>query len=97
MNTIGKRLAFARKLSGLNARKLGLRSGLSSAIVGMIESEDRLSPEGKTVAKLAATLGVTTDWLLTGIGPAPTDETIRKYDGDEEDDAEQTPTGTGGH
>lgn len=70
--TIGERLRSVRKLGGVSARQLAELAGLESpAHVGLIEHGDRPDPRSSTVEKLARTLGVTSDWLIAGIGKMP--------------------------
>lgn len=76
LDTLGRRIAFARGLANLSAARLGKLANLSSAIVAMIEKGDRKDPVGSTVASIAQVLGVSTDWLLTGVGDPPTKEQV---------------------
>ena len=71
---IGQRLRKVRGFSGLSASALGTMVGLSTAIVGMIESGERKDPAGTTLAKLCAPIGVPLEWLISGTGPEPTEE-----------------------
>ncbi len=68
--TLGTRVRRARKLLGISQRELSRRAGLGSERhVALIESGGRTEIEMTTARKLAATLGVSLDWLLGGITP----------------------------
>lgn len=64
--TLAARLRSARRKTNLSARALSLRAGISHALVGMIERGSVTNPRGETLRKLAATLGVSLAWLMTG-------------------------------
>lgn len=73
--TLGERLAYARKAKNLSARALSIRAGLRAAAhVGLIERGTVKKPSGHTLGKLATALGVSIEWLLDGDGQAPTAE-----------------------
>ncbi|HEY3254554.1 MAG TPA: helix-turn-helix domain-containing protein [Polyangiaceae bacterium] len=74
--TFGERLALARGFSGLSASALGVKVGLSSAIVSMIEAGKRDNPNLKTITSIAEILGLDILWWITGTGTAPTEETV---------------------
>ena len=76
----------------MSAAQLGLLAGLSKSVVALIESGERKNPESKTVSAIAAVLGVSTDWLLSGVGAAPTSEAVKAAVAR----AEETRTGTDG-
>lgn len=69
--SLPERLAYARNLAGISAAHLSKIAGLSRPAVALIEAEGR-DPAGSTVAAVAGALGISTDWLLTGTGKAPT-------------------------
>lgn len=79
-NTLAERLRYAREKRRLSARALSRRAHISAAMVGLIERGTTDDPKGSTIKALAAALGVTTDWLLTGEGDGPTadEEPARK-------------------
>ena len=61
----GKALQEKRKNSGLTQEALGERSGLTTQFVSYAESGKRaMRPEN--LMRMAAALGVSTDYLLTG-------------------------------
>jgi transcriptional regulator with XRE-family HTH domain len=75
MGTFSLRLRFARNLAGVSQRDLARVAGLGSeATVGFAESGHTKMPHGEAIAKLAQVLGTTSDWLILGIGHAPTAE-----------------------
>jgi transcriptional regulator with XRE-family HTH domain len=80
MTTIGARLKYARELAGLNKAALSQLAGLpSDAHVGMIErSKAGQGTTTRTAAKLAAALGVSVGWLISGEGRVPSRRTIRE-------------------
>lgn len=66
MNTLGKRLLTARKLSGLTQAELTKKSGVSQQLISRIEND---KVESTTeVFKLADALNVNPRWLATGDG-----------------------------
>lgn len=66
---MGKRIAQLRRRHGLSQAKLASALGLSTSTIAMYE-QDRREPAVSTIIALAATLGVTIDYLLTGRSPA---------------------------
>ena len=57
---LGARLAALRRQKELSQQALAAQVGVSPSAIGMYE------PDGETLVKLAAALGATTDFLLTG-------------------------------
>ncbi len=70
---LGSRLGKALRQSGLTRRALARRAGVSNAIVGYLETSQRL-PKVATVARLAAALHVTAAWLAYGLGEQSNDD-----------------------
>lgn len=70
---LGARIAALRRESGLSQQQLAERLGCSTSAIGMYE-QGRREPPGKLIVALAATFGVTTDYLLTGKLTQPCDE-----------------------
>lgn len=66
--SIGERLAHARKARGLSQTDLAVACGMAPTQVSRYES-GRAEPRGVTVAKFASALAVRQTWLLTGDGP----------------------------
>ena len=71
LDTLPRRLEYARKAAGLNRSALAVAAGLNPSHVRLIEEGDREHPTGTTLAKLADALNVSLDWLVRGIGDAP--------------------------
>lgn len=65
LNEVGQRIMERRKKMGMTQEELAERSGLTTQFVSYAESGKRASrPEN--LMKIAAVLGVSTDYLLTG-------------------------------
>lgn len=65
LNEVGQRIMERRKRMGMTQEELAERSGLTTQFVSYAESGKRASrPEN--LMKIAAVLGVSTDYLLTG-------------------------------
>ncbi|MBQ9761991.1 MAG: helix-turn-helix transcriptional regulator [Oscillospiraceae bacterium] len=69
---LGARIAALRRELGYSQAELARRLGVSPSAVGMYE-QDRREPAAQILVSLAAVLGVSTDYLLTGC-PGPTEE-----------------------
>ena len=71
---IGPRIAALRRERGLSQSELARRIQVSPSALGMYE-QGRREPSADTMVALADSLGVTTDFLLTGrvSGPAEAD------------------------
>jgi hypothetical protein len=52
-------------------RNVELRCGHPRSILSKLFTDERESVEAATVVALSRALGVTADWLLSGVGPAP--------------------------
>lgn len=68
--TVASRVKYARELAGLSQRQLSVAAGLSHSTVRAVEVEANDSRLG-TVEAIARALGVSRDWLLTGLGDPP--------------------------
>lgn len=75
--TIGSRLSRARTDKGLTRAALAAEAGLDRGAIRLIEEGKRKNPQVDTVALLARILGVTTDWLISGIAPGVVSESQR--------------------
>ncbi len=65
LNEVGQRIMERRKKMGMTQEELAERSGLTTQFVSYAESGKRASrPEN--LMRIAAVLGVSTDYLLTG-------------------------------
>lgn len=77
MAGLADRLREARERAGLSARALDERAEITPGHTTLIESGRRENPAVETIRKLAAALGVSLDWLVTGhdaadaTGPQP--------------------------
>lgn len=69
MDDIARRIQEEIDRQGLSARALSLKAGLSERHVGKIlERGSGGGAEGSTLLKIAAALGVSVQWLMTGAG-----------------------------
>jgi transcriptional regulator with XRE-family HTH domain len=75
---LGDRLREARSLAGISGRRLDALAELRAGHVASIEAGRRPNIEAKTAMSLARVLGVTLDWLLTGVGDEPTELSVRR-------------------
>lgn len=66
ISSLPERLRAARQALGLSTRALDRKAGLSNGQTSRIEGGKRPRVEAETIEKLAAALGVTTEWLLGG-------------------------------
>lgn len=62
---LGARIATLRRQAGFSQAELARRLRISPSAVGMYE-QGRREPSGELLVALAAELGVSTDYLLTG-------------------------------
>ncbi|WP_421260280.1 LexA family protein [Aeromonas sp. 600774] len=67
---INERIKQTRKRLGYSQEILGSRVGVSRVSISQWERGEN-TPNGRYLNELAAALGVTVDWLLTGEGDAP--------------------------
>lgn len=65
MNTLQQRIINTRKAAGMTQSQLAAKAGLSQSTVAQIETGRNLGT--KFAVELAQALGVTVDWLLTGM------------------------------
>jgi transcriptional regulator with XRE-family HTH domain len=63
--TIGQRVRVLRQKRKLTQRGLAIKSGLDNSAISRIETDQR-RPNQDTLIVLAKTLGVSTDFILTG-------------------------------
>ncbi|AXH76945.1 MAG: putative transcriptional regulator [Caudoviricetes sp.] len=71
MDTLGKRIKFARNACGLKQHDVSNHFGIARVNISQWES-DTTKPDVDRMSSLAAILNTTTDWLLTGSGEPPT-------------------------
>ena len=69
---MGARIAALRRDAGLSQAELAQRLQVSASAMGMYE-QGRREPSAQTLVTMAQALGVTTDYLLTGV-PGPGQE-----------------------
>ena len=72
---LGARIAALRREAGLSQAELASRLQVSPSALGMYE-QGRREPSADTLVKLARELGVTTDYLLTGVPNARESEQL---------------------
>lgn len=70
MDTLGKRLRYARNLTGLTQDQVAAHFGINRVNVTQWEG-DTTKPEIDRLPSLAALLNTTVDWLTHAEGPAP--------------------------
>ena len=63
---LGARIAALRRAAGWNQAELAQRLQISSSAVGMYE-QGRREPSAEILVRMAKTLGVSVDYLLTGV------------------------------
>lgn len=71
------RLEHARVLAGLSQQELSKLSGLAGSHARLIATGVVESPRVEAAERLARTLGVSLDWLVSGVGPEPTSEQVQ--------------------
>lgn len=74
VETLAQRLEKAMALAGdddkpMTAYRLGQLSEVTQSHIGKLLHGHRVNVTGETGAKLAKALNVSTEWLLTGVGP----------------------------
>ena len=69
---LGARIAALRRNAGLSQAELAQRLQISASAMGMYE-QGRREPSAQILVSMAQALGVTTDYLLTGV-PGPDQE-----------------------
>ncbi|HEU4537989.1 MAG TPA: helix-turn-helix transcriptional regulator [Polyangiaceae bacterium] len=74
---LGKRLNLARGYAGLSGRRLGELAGLSTHYVSGVEASRWRDPRSEPLRRLAQVLGISLDWLLSGLGEAPDPGAVR--------------------
>jgi transcriptional regulator with XRE-family HTH domain len=77
METLSERLKFARGLADLSCRRLALLAGRTPQWASALERGAYASPSAASIAAIGRVLGVSIEWLLSGAGEAPTEESVR--------------------
>lgn len=67
VETLAKRLTFAREAKQLTQAQLAKTAGVASGTIGMLEAGRRLT--ARKIVGIAGVLGVRVQWLAEGIGP----------------------------
>lgn len=70
---IGKRLARLRRYTGLSARGLDLLAGAARGTTALLELGRRDTMSAETASKYIRALGCSLEWLIGGVGKAPTE------------------------
>lgn len=70
--TLGDRIRQLREARGLTRLQLGERAELHESHIGLLERNERPNARHETMQKLADALGVSVEYLLTGM-PAAND------------------------
>lgn len=68
LNSVGKRIKWAREAAGLTQSELGARLGTDQSAVSKWES-DEITPRGSTRLRIGNALCVSYEWLRSGEGP----------------------------
>jgi transcriptional regulator with XRE-family HTH domain len=71
METLGKRLRFARETRGLNQSELAEKVGAKPQVIQGLESQKRNAQSSKYLRKIAETLRCDLAWLESGDGTRP--------------------------
>lgn len=74
MPNVADRIRERLDATGLSARAASLKAGGSAGLIRNILTGASEHPRGDTLSKLAAVLGVTEQWLLTGSDEVPASE-----------------------
>ena len=74
---LGARIAALRRNAGLSQAELAQQLQISASAMGMYE-QGRREPSAQTLVTIAQALGVTTDYLLTGIPEPEQEDTLNK-------------------
>ena len=76
-SVLGARIAALRRHAGLSQAELAQRLQISASAMGMYE-QGRREPSAQSLVTMAQTLGVTTDYLLTGVPGPDQEETLNQ-------------------
>ncbi len=68
MDTIGKRIRYARKLNKLSLTDVKNETGLSTGNLSELEN-DKFAPSSNALIAFRRLFNVSIDWILTGIPP----------------------------
>ena len=76
-SVLGARIAALRRHAGLSQAELAQRLQISASAMGMYE-QGRREPSAQILVAMAQALGVTTDYLLTGVPGPDQQETLNQ-------------------
>jgi transcriptional regulator with XRE-family HTH domain len=93
---LGARIETLRTLAELSARELDALADLTAGHTRFLELGRTDRVEVRTLAKIADVFGVTLDWLYTGDGSCPRNESIRDTVARHRRRAQRAKTGTSG-
>lgn len=84
MDTLGERLNFARRKSGYTQSSLAETIGVSRGVIFNLE-KNKTVPQTIVINAICQTLGINSDWLLSGAGdmerkndPVRSDKALRE-------------------
>lgn len=69
MDTIGKRITYAKTLAGYNTPELAKLIGVSRQALNQMELDKTKNPKPENLLKIADITGYELRWLITGKGP----------------------------
>lgn len=76
--SLGARLRLARELAGISARELDrIARSRGDGLAARVESGARSNLEAGTAEEYAVALGLSLDWLISGIGQPPSEKKVR--------------------
>lgn len=76
MELLSLRATYLKETAGVSYARISLASGLSRGAFHLIATGARTDVEGTTLSGIARATGSSLEWLLNGIGAAPTKEEI---------------------
>ena len=65
MDTIGKRIRYARKIRNLSLTEVKEKTGISTGNLSELEN-DKFAPSANSLIAFKQLLNVSIDWILTG-------------------------------
>lgn len=78
MKSVAERVKFVRSLTGLSSNRLSSIAGLHRSTVRVLERGERKTGAASTLIALARVTGAPPDWLMTGMGSAPTRQSVKR-------------------
>lgn len=77
-DSIASRVARLRAWAGASAREVSALAGLSASHISLIERGTRTEVSAATLGNIATLFGTTIEWLLSGVGDAPTQASVQQ-------------------